>query len=250
MRIAVLGNSDTSGLFLALREKPWPSLLREQVGESLGEPLVVDSWRWVPARPDAVERALALVEDAQPDIAILPLASFWCAFGTVRARVDRRLGKRAGRLYGRAERAFTRRIERRRPPSATTSGFGRRFGRRFIGTETYMSLDQFIAVFSNLIRALSQQEELQVLVLGDHHFNIRIRDKIAAIEPAIARSKAAIQPLVAERELQWGDLEEAISAGGRREEMISWDGVHMTAEAHERVATALARTLTAMATRL
>ena len=56
---------------------------------------------------------------------------------------------------------------------------------------------------------------------------------------AIVGIEHAVRPLVAERELCWGDLEQAISAGGRREEMILSDGVHMTEEAHERVARAL-----------
>jgi hypothetical protein len=250
LRISVLGNSDTSGMQLHPGEKPWPALIQERLSETLTEPVVVDSWRWVPPRPDAVERALALVDGAEPDVVILTLASFWCAFGTVRAHVDQRFGKRAGRLYGRAERAFSSRIERPRSPGAHASGFGRRLGRRLIGTATYMTLDQFVAVYSELIRALSQREQLQVLVLGDHHFNGRVRARIPAIEPAIARIEGAIRPLVLERELQWGDLEEAIAAGGRREEMISWDGVHMTAEAHQRVAAALLPVLWATVARV
>jgi lysophospholipase L1-like esterase len=53
------------------------------------------------------------------------------------------------------------------------------------------------------------------------------------------RHESAIRPMVVERELLWADLEQAISTGGRRDEMILSDGVHMTEEAHERVATAL-----------
>lgn len=249
MRIAVLGNSDTSGLFLAAGEKSWPVLLRERLPESLGEDVAVDSWRWAPFNPDAVDRALGLVDRADPDIVILTLASFWCTVGTVRAGVDRRFGKRAGRLYGRAEAAYRSRFERHGPPGTAANGLGRRVSRRLLGAATYMSLDAFIATYAELIRALSQREHLLVLVLGDHHFNERLRQRVRAISPAIERIEAAIRPLVRERQLDWGDLEQAISAGGRREEMISFDGVHMTPEAHQRVAEALAPVLTAMATR-
>jgi lysophospholipase L1-like esterase len=111
-----------------------------------------------------------------------------------------------------------------------------------------MTYDQFIEVYSTLIRGLSQREQMQVLVLSDHHYTAQVRRAIPAIEPAIARIQAAIQPIVVERKLRWGDLEQALGAGGRREEMITWDGVHMTAEAHERVAAMLLPTLLEFAT--
>ena len=248
MRISVIGNSDTTGMLLQPGEKTWPTLLQERLGESLGEPVVVDNWRFVPYRPGAVERALGLVTEAQPDFVILTLASFWCAFGTVRARVERRFGRRAARFYTRAEQAFSRSVERGGRTGQSANAIGRRTARRIIGTSTPMSVDQFIEVYSTLIRTLSQREQLQVLVLGDHHYTAWVRRAMPAIEPAIARIQAAIQPIVVERKLRWGDLEAALSAGGRREEMITWDGVHMTAEAHERGAAALLPTLVEFAT--
>lgn len=249
LRISVLGNSDTSGMLLNAGEQSWPSLLRERLSESLDEDVVVDSWRWAPFNPDAVPRALSLIDAAEPDIVVVTLASFWCTVGTVRAGIDRRFGKRAGRLYGRAEGAFRQRFEQHGPPGTAANGLGRRTARRILGASTYMSLDAFIAVYSDLIRELSQRENLQVLVCGDHHFNARLRRRVRAIAPAIEGIEAAIRPLVRERKLDWGDVEEAISVGGRREEMISFDGVHMTPEAHERVAQALLPVLTAMAVR-
>lgn len=249
MRISVLGNSDTSGMFLAAGDQPWPALLAQQLPESLDEEVVVDSWRWAPFNPDAVSRALGLIDKAEPDIVVVTLASFWCTVGTVRAGIDRRLGKRAGRLYGRAEVTFRQRFERHGPPGTAANGLGRRTARRLLGASTYMSLDAFIAVYGELVRELSQRESLQVLVCGDHHFNERLRGRVRAIAPRIERIEAAIRPLVRERKLDWGDLEEAISGGARREEMISFDGVHMTAEAHQRVAQALLPVLTAMASR-
>ncbi len=238
MRISVLGNSDTTGMLLLPPAKPWPSLLQERLSQSLGESVVVDNWLFAPSRTDAVGYALGLAERARPDVVAITLASFWCAFPTVHGRVQRRFGRRAARLYSRFERGFERYVERGRRPGRVTN-LGRRLARRLIGTATIVSFEHFVEVYSAIIRELSQQEQLQVLVLGDHHYHAAARRAIPGLEPAIVSIQEAIQPVVAERHLHWGDLEEAITMGGRREDMIRWDGIHMTADAHQRVAAAL-----------
>lgn len=239
MRISVLGNSDTTGMLLAPGARVWPALLEERLRESVSEPVVVDSWRFAPYRPGAVRHALDLVKNAQPDVVVLTLASYWCAFGTVRASVEQRFGRRAAMLYSRGEHAYSRHVEGDVQPGKPGRMIGRRLARRLAGTGTVMSFPQFIDVYASLIRELSQQEQLQVVVLGDHHYTPYIHRMIPSLAGAIVGIEHAIRPLVAERELCWGDLEQAISAGGRREEMILSDGVHMTEEAHERVARAL-----------
>lgn len=239
MRISILGNSDTTGMRLPPGARLWPALLQERLSHSVSGPVLVDSWRFAPYRPGAVRYALDLVKDAQPDFVVVTLASYWCAFGTVRARVEQRFGRRVALLYSRAERAYARRFERGRQSGKRGPSIGRRLARRVIGTGTAMTFSQFVDVYGALVRELSQQEQLQVLVLGDHHYTSYVHRVIPGLAGAIAGIESAIRPLVTERELYWGDLEQAISAGDRREEMILSDGVHMTEEAHERVAAAL-----------
>jgi lysophospholipase L1-like esterase len=233
MRIGILGNSDTTGQKLQPGEKPWPELLRERLPDALGAPVTVDSWKFAAYRPGSVEYALELVDAAEPDVVIVTLASYWCAFSTVQSRVEQRLGQRAGKLFNRAERSLTRRLE---PVSPAAGRLAKRIARRVAGAQTLMTVEQFIDVFSQLIRELSKREAMDVLVLGDHHFTADLREKMPAIASAIRDIERAIRPLVQERRLHWGDLEAAISDGGRREEMILGDHVHMTPEAHERVA--------------
>jgi hypothetical protein len=83
--------------------------------------------------------------------------------------------------------------------------------------------------------------------MGDHHFTAELREKMPAIPGAIREIEAALKPLVRERRLHWGDVEEAIACGGRREEMFLEDQVHMTPEAHERLAAVLIPVLQAIA---
>lgn len=239
MRISVLGNSDTTGMLLGRGARTWPAILEERLARVVAEPVRVDSWRFAPYRPGAVPHALDLVKDAQPDLVVLTLASYWCAFGTVRARVEHLFGRRAAMAFGRGERAYSRRIEGGVHTGKPRRSVVRRSARRLVGTRTLMTHSQFVEVYAALIRELALQEPLQVVVLADHHYTPDVHRMIPGLARAIREIENAIRPIVVERELLWGDLEDAISAGGRRDAMILSDGVHMTKEAHERVATAL-----------
>jgi hypothetical protein len=247
MRISVLGNSDTTGRLLGPGERSWPELLREQLPVELHEPVEIDSWRFAPYRPDALTYALDLVDGARPDFVVVPLASYWCAYSTVQFSIENRFGGRAARLAARIEATYSRRFEQPGLHGAHRNTLVRRLARRVAGAGTLLTVEQFIDSYSMLIRDLSRREELQVIVLGDHHFDSAIRTTMPAIPAVIARIERAIRPVVAERRLTWGDLETAISAGGRRDEMLLSDGVHMTAEAHQRVAAALAPLLLRLA---
>lgn len=240
MRISVLGNSDTTGRLLEPGEPSWPELLREQLPAELHEPVEVDSWRFAPYRPDALTYALELVDNAKPDFVIVPLASYWCAYSTVQFGIENRFGARAARLAAGIEASYSRRFEHPGPLGAHRNTRLRRLTRRVAGAGTLLSVGQFIESYSMLIRELSRREELQVIVLGDHHFSPGIRTTMPAIRGIIERIERSIRPVVEERRLTWGNLEAAISAGGRRDEMLLDDGVHMTVEAHRRVAAALA----------
>ncbi len=226
-------------MLLAPGARAWPALLEERLGDVVSEPVVVDSWRFAPYRPGAVRHALDLVQHAQPDLVVLTLASYWCAFGTVRARIEQLFGQRAALVYSRGERAYSRHIEGGTHPGKPGRSIVRRSARRLVGTRTLMTHAQFVEVYVTLIRELALQEPLQVVVLADHHYTPHVHRMIPALADAISDIENAIRPMVVERELLWGDLERAIGAGGRRDQMILSDGVHMTEEAHERVAIAL-----------
>ncbi len=230
MRVAVLGNSDTTGQKLQPGEKSWPVLLGERLSDGAGVAVQIDSWKFAAYRPGAVSYAMELVDEAEPDVVIVTLASYWCAFSTVQAGVEQRFGAGAGKLVQRAERKLG---------PAGRRGVTRTVARKVAGTGTLLSVEQFIEVFSSLIRELAKRESIQVLVMEDHHFTPRLRKKMPAIAEALPAIVDAIEPLVAERRMHWARVEDAISAGGRRDEMFLDDDVHMTPEAHGRMADAL-----------
>lgn len=210
----------------------WPELVRDSVSAELSEPVQLDSWRWGPFRPNAVPYALGLVDDAEPDLVILPLAAFWCAYSSVQLRMDQRFGVRTARAYGRAEAFIAGHIEQRIVPKSIS----RRVARRVLGVAPQMSLGAYIEVHTRLIQELSRREQLQLLVLADHHFNEENRRLMPLIPRAIARINDEIRPVVLEGRHLWGDMEEALALGGRREEMMLPDGVHMNEDGHQRLA--------------
>ena len=248
MRVSVLGNSDTTGQKLADRARSWPVLVQERLSEQLGRYVTVDSWRFAPYRPGAVQYAMDLVREAQPDVVIYPLATYWCAFTTVKSRVEQRFGQRIARLATRAENSYVRRFEHTndagRPVRPTLA---RRLARKTIGAAPILSYERYLDVVSEVIRQLARLENTQVIVMADHHFNQTARDTMPQLEKTIARVEAAIQPMVEERRMLWGSVEAALQAGGNRDAMVMGDCVHITEEGHERMASALLPVLVKLA---
>lgn len=240
MRISVLGNSDTIGQKLSDRSLSWPVLVQERLAAELGREVTVDSWRFAPYRPGAVEFAMNLIREAQPDVVVYPLAPFWCAFTTVQSRVEQRFGKRIATLTSRAESSYIRRFEAGKaaaaPPRPTIS---RRLARRVLGAAPVMTFERYIETVSEVVRELARLENTQVLVMADHHYNEAARKIMPNLVRTVERVDAVIEPMVLERRMLWGSVEEALRVGGRRDEMIMADCVHVTAEGHERLADAL-----------
>lgn len=232
MRLLVLGHSDSTGIQLPRGTPTWPEIVRDQVALETGRDVELESVRWAPYRPGALEYALEIADRVEPDLVVLPLASFWCAYSNVRTKVDKKFGPRTQRVYRAAEGFVANHLEGRVIPKSAS----RRMARKVLGVAPLISVAQFIDIHSELIRQLASRENLQVLVLADHHFNEENRRIMPLIPRAIAEINAAIQPIVAERRLLWDDMEKALQVGGHREEIMMPDGVHMNAEGHKRIA--------------
>jgi lysophospholipase L1-like esterase len=56
------------------------------------------------------------------------------------------------------------------------------------------------------------------------------------IPRAIEEIARTIQPVVHERRMLWGDMEQALRVGGNREGIMLPDGIHMNDEGHRRIA--------------
>ncbi|HXU23319.1 MAG TPA: SGNH/GDSL hydrolase family protein [Tepidiformaceae bacterium] len=239
MHVSVIGHSDSIGLKLEPGEDSWPVLLGKMLSEELNEPVPVDSWRFAAYGPHAVPWAIGKVTAAQPDVVVIMVSSYWCAFGRVSNKVRQRFGQRAERWYLRAEDGFVKHAEREHGTGKPTNTRTRRFMRRVVGVSAYAGLEEVTDVFTTVVRKLAQLEHLQVILVSDHHFTEAVRQANAGILPTLAHFEAVIRPIANEHRFLWLDIEDALKEGGRREEMVLGDGVHLTAEAHARVAAML-----------
>jgi hypothetical protein len=232
MRISVIGHSDSTGRLLPKGTPTWPDIVRSDVSEARSEPVIVDSWRWAPYRPGAVEWAMKLLVEAEPDLVVLPLASYWCSYSTVQNHMNHALGGRAAAVYRGTERFVSRRIEGRVVPKSVS----RKVARAVLRAAPVLTLPEFLDLHIELINRLGRLENIQVLVLADHHFNETNRKLMPFIPRAIEEIARTIQPVVHERRMLWGDMEQALRVGGNREGIMLPDGIHMNDEGHRRIA--------------
>jgi hypothetical protein len=238
MRICVLGNSDTVGRHLGAAEKPWPLLVQEALQAEFAENVTVDSWRFAPYRPGALEYALSVVDQTRPDFVILPIASYWCAFTTVERSVEKRFGSRAAQVFALAEALYWRRFGVRGGTGGPGKSFVRSAARRLLGASPVLTISEFVNLYSGVLRELSRREDLQVIVYGDRVFMRALSGAMPGIERVTSRIESALKEVVTERRFRWVELTEVF---GAEEATLVGDGIHMTPDAHARVAEAVLR---------
>jgi hypothetical protein len=233
VNVCVLGHSDSDGGLLPAGEKSWPELLQAHLSEVTGQPAAVTRTRLVPMGSRAVGLALEHVTHCDPDLVVLAIGPYWCAFETVSTSVRNRFGERVERWYLRFERWFSRGLEGGSVVVRPKLGI-RRLVRRILGTAALTTYDEVAGTYAQILRRLSQDEHLELFVLECHHFTRAIRGLNPGLMVAARRLHDDLQASVPEGRLIWADTEEAISEGGRRDEMLM-DGLHMTGEGHRRV---------------
>jgi hypothetical protein len=241
MNVCVLGHSDSIGDLLAPTEDPWPTILARRLSVLAGRPASVAHFKFRPFGPRAVELAIDRVIGCDAEIVIIPLCTYWCGYRVVSASVRRRLGKRAERWYLAGQHSFSRHAEGAR--GEHHRHLIRRAVRKVLGTQPLASVEEVTQVYATVFRRLSHDEHVQLVALADHHFTPAGLRSNPGILEAGERIHAAVKGVVDRRRLIWAQTEDAIRAGGRRDEMFMPDGVHLTGEAHRQMAALLERLL-------
>ena len=198
MHVSVIGHSDSIGLKLAPGKNRGRCCSAKCCRIEFGETVPVDSWRFAAYGPQAVPWAIGKVTAAEPDVVIIMVSSYWCAFGRVSNKVRQQYGERAERWYLRAEDGFVKHAEREHGTGKPTNTRTRRFMRRAVGVAAYAGLEEVTDVFATIVRKLAQLEHLQVVLVSDHHFTTAVREANAGIEPALAHFAAVIRPIANE----------------------------------------------------
>lgn len=238
MRIHILGHSDST---LDNAEHPaWPSRLRNVLESERDEVFEFTASRLAPYGPRAVAYAARRVEEARPDVVILSVSAFTCTIGLVSVRVGQRMGTRAQHGYEAIEQRFSRQVARSPRIAIPVDRVVRSLARRTIGTATLAPVEEVAAVYSEVLHALSREEQIQVIVMGESHFSRHVQRANPGLVAKIHQLQGTVRPVAHIHRYPWVDIEAAFSSASDREQHFASDGVHNSPAGHKRVMEAVA----------
>lgn len=173
MKVLVLGNSDTSGLFSG--GKTWTAIVQERLAERLGLPVELRETRFSVLGDTAAAYAENKVREFDPDLVIFPVGTFPFTIGFVWKRVERLFGKRAGRWYKRIEDSFDAKTRAKGSFRDRLNRTARTAVRRTIGVQPLATQEETTEGFRRVVSALARVEDTQVVLVsygqrGQHHY--------------------------------------------------------------------------------
>ncbi|MGH2608515.1 MAG: hypothetical protein ACRDHF_05445 [Tepidiformaceae bacterium] len=172
MKILVLGNSDTAGVFSG--GKTWSAIVADGLAERRDEPVELHEIGFSVLGPTAAPYAERKVRELEPELVILPVGTFAFTIGFVWKRVERLFGKRAGRRYKRLEDRFDASTRGRGTLRDGINRAGRATVRRLLGTQPLGTQREVTDGYARVITALARFEDAQVVLVahaarGKHH---------------------------------------------------------------------------------
>jgi hypothetical protein len=239
MRVCVLGHSTSSGDWLNDRQLAFPWLIASELSAATDVDVEVLHVTFVPMGGRAAPYALAKVDECDPDMVIVPVASFVCSVGTVGERIRRRWGERTFRRFHRVERAFDGKTGNRPGARGGANRLARRITRRVLGTATFTSVDDTAMVYEELFRGLARREGLIVAALMEPSWP----RWVDAENPGAVNAHHALRDRVKLTALQhrvvWAESDTVYDSDPERDKLYFADGVHKTEAGHRAYALAL-----------
>ena len=176
MRVLVLGNSDTAGLFSG--GKTWTAIVQTRLAELISEEIDLKEIPFSVLGQAAPGYAEKKVREVGPELVILPVGTYPWSIGFVWKRVERLLGKRAGRRYKRLEDSFDTGTRNRGALRQRANRSVRSVARRIIGTEPLATRQETTDAFRQVIAAIARVQNTQLVLVaygqrGRHHFRGR-----------------------------------------------------------------------------
>lgn len=237
MKLLVLGNSDTAGLFSG--GDTWTQVLRERLSGSGADAATVIEIRFSATGAGAAAFAQRKVREFEPDVVILPVGTFAFTVGFVWVRVRSLFGARVAGWFRRIEEGFDRRTRRPGMKSAGINRFGRRAARAVFGAQAMASAESLAESYCDVLRSMARAEEVRVVVMvyppegGPYLVRGNLAEKrsqfLAAVETE--SENHLYQVIRAEGVF-------AHKSGGKP--MTTPDGFHLNAEGHRLLGEALA----------
>ncbi len=227
MKVLVLGNSDTEGVFSG--GETWTQVLRQRL--STPDAANVTEVRFSPNGARAAAFAERTAREFEAEVVILPVGTFAFTVGFVWVRVGSLFGARAARWYRRFEGGFDRRT---RTPGAKSSGvnrLGRRTARALLGVQPMIDAKSLAESYCEVIRSLARIEQTRVVIVvyppeeGPYLIKGNLAEKRS-------RFLAAIEFKSAMHHYQVIKAEDVFSPRDGDEPTTTPDGFHLNAKGH------------------
>ncbi len=237
MKILLLGNSDTQGIFV---DGPtWAGVLREVLANDLGTEVTVTEVKFSAVSPAGPAYAERKVRELQPDLVVLPLGTFAFTVGFSWKRIERLFGERMGARYRRAEEAFDKRTRQAGDEPPRFNRAARKFVRRLIGTQPLTSQERLTANYGDVIRTISRIEDVDLLLVAypaerGKHVTVRhIEQRRAAFLGDVGREAQL-------RHFGLLDSGPLFAAAPADPPLMTTDGFHLQRAGHELLGRAVA----------
>lgn len=230
-KLFIAGHSDSTAQHLPEGALPWTERLRSWIESETGTPCELQGVLFFPMGARAADRLITAVEDAQPDILVLPFSAYVCTFTTVEESVRQRFGTRAQQFYLRGEKRFA--ASTTAAPLKPVNYSGRKFVRAVLGTRALATTEQTIAIYEEILQRLARMEDLQVVTVADARFSEETQKRNPKMHREIDRMQARLFPMVERHHFLLADLEGALRKAPDRSVFYQSDGIHTTLAFHD-----------------
>ena len=231
-KLFIAGHSDSGDRYLPSGTLPWAERTRAWLEETQETPCELESIRFAPIGPRAVEYLLGAVEQAAPDFLVLPFGAYVFTVGTVAESVRQRFGERAGRLFLQTEARLQERTREGRVRLAINSA-ARKTTRRLLGTRTMATVEESTAIYEEILHRLARLESCQVVAIADARFSVETQNREPLMHSRIDQMHARLLPIVEQHHFKLVDVEGALRLVPDRSVLYQADGVHTTAAFHD-----------------
>lgn len=227
MKLLILGNSDTSGLFTA--GETWTGILASGL-EKHGLQVELIERSFVILNPASARHAERHMRELEPDLVILPVGTAMFTVGFVSKRIEALFGKRAARWYRRMESGFDSRTRDRGTVRNRVNVSARGVVRRVVGTRTMSSEQAVTDGFRAVIDMLARIEETQVALIvaapvGPQHHRPGAAERRRAFLEQVRGAAAA-------HHFTWIEAEHAYPPAISDLDIKNRDGLHQTPAGH------------------
>ena len=236
MKVLALGNSDSRGAHIT--GPIWSEVARAQLEAELSEAVSFENIPYSVIGATAISYAERKLAEFEPDIVVLPVASYQFTAGFTWVRVQRLFGAKAGRWYRNLEERFEKQTRGKGSLGDGLNRIARVTLRRLIGTEPMATRQQVTDAYGELIRALSRHEDLGVVLVTYPGRGAHAKSRKAKRERAIFFPE--VEAMATRHHFPWVNGETVFDAAAPGDVIHSVEGLHFNDYGHQILGAAVA----------